>query len=258
MNVFRLIAVVFALAAVTAANAQMRIIPREQVEEAANPKHSSDSASLQFDSRHIVAEPMNEDDAPKSFSFSFRNVGDDTLRIVRLVTTCSCVTASCDAESIAPGAEAEIVAKYNPKGHPGRFDRKIFVYTRSGDAPAAMLTLSVQVENGKDLSGIWPVQIGGIRMRTSEVAFVKGRKAVERLSFINLTGRPLALGCEEAFLPDHISFRTEPEVVAEGEEGEMVITYEPSSAEERNIVKIMLKGLGLPPSRSSITVIIKD
>lgn len=258
MNVFRLIAVISALAAAAAANAQMRIIPREQVEEATNPKHSSDSAFLQFDSRHIVAEPMNEDDAPKSFAFTFRNVGNEDLSIARIVTTCSCITASCETETVPPGAESKIIARYYPKGHPGRFDRKIFVYTRSGDAPAAVLTLSVRVENGKDLSGIWPVQIGGIRMRTSEVAFVKGRKAVERLSFINLTGRPLALGCEEAFLPDHISFRTEPEVVADGEEGEMVITYEPSSAEERNIVKIMLKGLGLPPSRSSITVIIKD
>ena len=257
MNFFRLIAVVFALAAVTAANAQMRIIPREQVEEAANPKHSSDSAFLQFDSRHIVAEPMNEDDAPKSFSFLFRNVGVDTLRIVRLVTTCSCVTASCDMKSIAPGSEAKIIAKYNPKGHPGKFDRKIFVYTESSDAPAAVLTLSVQVENGKDLSGMWPIQIGGIRMRASEVEFVKGRKSVERLSFINLTGKPLVLECEDAFLPDYISFRTEPKVVADGEEGEMVIAYEPSSTEERNIVKVMLKGLGLPPSRSSIIVIIK-
>lgn len=258
MNIFRLIAVISALAAAVAANAQMRIIPREQVEEAANPKHSSDSALLRFDSRHIMAEPMNEDDAPMSFAFAFRNVGNEELSIVRLVTTCSCVTASCDTETVPPGAEAKIIARYDPKGHPGRFDRKIFVYTGSGDAPAAVLTLSVQVENGKDLSGMWPVQIGGIRMRTSEIAFLKGRKAVERLSFINLTGKPLALGCEDAFLPGYISFSTDPEVVAAGEEGEIVISYEPSSAEEKNNVKIMLKGLGLPPSRSSITVIIKD
>ena len=48
MNIFRLIAVISALAAAVAATAQVRIIAREQVEAAANPKHSSDSALLRL------------------------------------------------------------------------------------------------------------------------------------------------------------------------------------------------------------------
>ena len=118
MTLFRLIAVFFALTSFTVVSAQMRIIPREHVEAVSNPKHSSDSAYLLFVSRHMAAEPMNEDDAPESFVFPFRNIGDKELRIARLVTTCSCLTAFCNTETIAPGADAEIVVRYDPKGHP--------------------------------------------------------------------------------------------------------------------------------------------
>ena len=255
MNLYRLISLIcLSVAASSVADAQIRMIPMEKVEETANPRHSSDSADMLFETRTIVAEPMNEDDVPATFVYRFRNVGDAELKIERIVTSCSCVTAVCNTEVIKPGDMAEIRVVYDPKGHPGRFERRVYVYTQPGTAPSALLKLSVDVSQGADLSGAWPIQMGGIRLRTSEVTFARGLRAVERISFINLTGRHLALGCEDMFLPEYISFRTEPETVPEGEEGEIVMTYEPSFREDEKDVKVILKGLSLPPSRSSIRV----
>lgn len=254
MNIRRFIAVASLLAVVAAASAQIRIIPREVVEEAASPAHSADSAFMSFDTRHIAAAPMCEDDAPATFVYTFRNTGTDTLHIERLVATCSCMSVKCDSRAVAPDGIGTISVRYDPKGHPGRFERKVFVYTAGEDSPAAVLKLSVNVENGTDMSVSWPVQMGGIRMRTAETGFRKGVRAVERIIFINLTGKPLALECERMFLPEYLSFRTEPEVVEDGHEGEMVISYDPSDQEERESVKIILKGLGLPPSKSTIKV----
>lgn len=254
MNMRRFIAVVCALAVVVTASAQIRILPREVVEEAASPTHSADSASMNFDTRHITAVPMCEDDAPATFVYTFRNSGKDTLHIERIVATCSCMSVRCDDRTVAPDGVGSISVRYDPKGHPGRFERKVFVYTSGGDSPAAVLRLSVNVENGADMSVSWPVQMGGIRMRTDETGFRKGVKAVERILFINLTGKPLALDCERMFLPEYISFRTEPEVVEDGHEGEMVISYAPSAQEDRESVRIILKGLDLPPSKSTIKV----
>ena len=236
------------------ASAQMRIIPREKVENVANPRLSPDSAALNFETRHIVAEPMNEDDAPKTFVFRFTNVGRKSLKIDRLVSTCSCAAASADKMEIRSGEEASISVRYNPKGHPGKFERRVFVYTSGGSDPAAVLKLTVTVETGSDISGMWPVQMGRIRLRRSEVEFAKGTKAVEKLRFLNLSGKPLGLQCEKAFLPECLSFRTEPEVVEDGKEGEIIITYDPSLPGAREPMDIILKGLGVPPSRSTITV----
>lgn len=243
--------VVWALAAVSA-SAQMRIIPRDKVEAVSNPRLSADSATLAFETRHIVAEKMTEDEAPKTFIYRFENVGDKDVEIVRLVSTCSCATATCSVKSVAPGASAEISVKYYPKGHPGRFERKVFVYTQDGNVPAAVLRLSVDVASGSDLSTEWPIQMGGIRLRRSEVTFTQGKKAVETISFINLTGKNLKLECETMFLPECFGFSATP--VDNGAEGAITITYDPDKPGVRDNVKLILKGLGLPPSQSSITI----
>lgn len=253
---FIMVCVAVMVSAMTA-DAQLRMVSKEKLQEVANPALSADSASLSFEQKHIIAEPMNEDDAPTSFAYRFTNVGKETVTIKRLVSTCSCASAVCPVKEVAPGASAEISVTYNPKGHPGKFERKVFVYTQDGNSPAVVLRLSVEVATGADLSQEWPVQMGSIRLRRSEVAFSAGAKGVEQLRFINLSGRPLALQCEENFLPECLSFRTEPEVVEDGAEGVIVISYDPSLPGVRESMNVILKGLGLPPTKSSITVRIK-
>ena len=245
------------MVAAMTADAQLRMVSREKLQEVANPALSADSASLSFEQKHIIAEPMNEDDAPKTFVYRFTNIGKETVTIKRLVSTCSCASAVCPVKEVAPGASAEISVTYNPKGHPGKFERKIFVYTQDGNSPAVVLRLSVEVATGADLSQEWPVQMGSIRLRRSEVAFSAGAKGVEQLRFINLLGRPLVLQCEENFLPECLSFRIEQEVVEDGAEGVIVISYDPSLPGVRDSMNVILKGLGLPPTKSSITVRIK-
>ena len=256
MRTGRIILIFFLLLGVSVcAKAQMKILPREKIDNVANPRLSPDSAALKFETRHIVAEPINEDDAPPTYIFRFENVGQRTLNIDRLVSTCSCASASIDKKEVKPGERAEIAVRYNPKGHPGRFERRIFVYASGVNDPAAVLKLTVNVENGKDLSGVWPVQMGPIRLRRSSVEFVRGRKVVEKLRFINLSGKPLKLQCEKTFLPDCLDFAAD--MVEDGQEGEIVISYDPSKPGVREQMKVILKGLGLPPTKATITVNIK-
>jgi hypothetical protein len=153
---------------------------------------------------------------------------------------------------VAPGASAEISVRYYPKGHPGRFERKVFVYTQEGNDPAAVLRLSVDVAGGSDHSVQWPVQMGGIRLRQGEIRFIQGQKAVETISFINLTGKTLKLECETMFLPQCFTFSSDP--VESGAEGVIKVTYDPAKPGVRENVKLILKGLDLPPSQSSITI----
>ena len=242
------------MASAMTAAAQLRMVSKEKLEQVSDPRHSADSAFLAFDTRHIVAEPMNEDDAPKTFVYRFTNVGEHALQIKRLVSSCSCAAAVCTVKEVAPGASAEISVRYNPAGHPGRFERKVFVYTQDGNDPSAVLKLSVDVSTGADLSGEWPVQIGSIRFRRSEVTFKAGEKAVETLRFINAGDRPLTLDVDRDFLPACLSVSFDQDSVEPGEEGVIRIAFDPSMSGVRESMKVILKGLDLPPSRSTITV----
>lgn len=255
MTSFRIIPAVLAFFAMSlTVTAQMRIVPRERLQSVNYPRLSGDSASVLFDVRQIAADPMNEDDPPSVFRYGFTNVGNDPLHVRMVTTTCSCLSASCDRQTVAPGEKAYITARYNPEGHPGRFERRIFLYTQEGASPAAVLTLDVDVAAGPDLSDEYPVSMGPVRLRRGEVAFESGKKAVEKIRFMNLSGRTLALGCEELFLPDCITFETRPAEVRDGQEGELVIGYDPQKGECKRTVILMLKGLGLPPRQSAVTI----
>lgn len=236
------------------AMSQMKILPREKVESVTNPRLSADSSSFMFETRHIVAEPMTEDDGPETFVFRFRNISKESLHIDRLVTTCSCVSATVADDDVPSGTCSEIRVRYNPEGHPGKFERRIFVYADGKSDPAAVLRLTVDVGSGKDISADWPVRMGTIGLRRSGLTFVKGQKSVEKIRFINLGSKTLNLECEKAFLPDCLDFTAEPSAVTAGSEGVMVISYDPAKGGERPGVSVMLKGLGVPPSRSSIKV----
>jgi hypothetical protein len=46
-------------------------------------------------------------------------------------------------------------------------------------------------------------------------------------------------------------------MVEDGQEGEIVISYDPSKPGAREQMKVILKDLGLPPTKATITVNIK-
>ena len=236
------------------AGAQIMIVPREKLEAVHNPRLSDYAGFLDFNLTIINAPTMNEDDGIKTFTYPFTYVGKDTLDIKKIVSTCSCAAATCRDMELVPGKSSEIVVRYNPKGHPGRFERKVFVYLGEDSSPAAVLRLSVNVESGSDMSGLYPVSMGDIRLRRTEVNVCRGVKAVENCVFVNVSDRPLRLECERMLLPKCLDFKTEPEVVAPGAEGEILITYDPSRGGEKARMPVIIKGLGVPPSQSAITV----
>ncbi len=241
------------LSALTA-HAQIRIIPRDKLEAVASPGLSKDSSSLSFNTKHIAAKPMKEDDSPEIFTVEMRNVGSEVIRVHRLQTTCSCVSATLGKGTLNPGETASVILRYDPKGHLGSFDHKVFVYTQPGDEPAAVLRLTVEVESSSDLSRLYQVKMGAIALRSRDVSFSRTEKGVEVLNFVNLSGRGLKLECEEMFLPGSISFHTRPAVIESGQEGEMVISYDPSLGETKDHVSLILKNLGVPPSKSTINI----
>lgn len=234
--------------------AQIRILPKAVLDAVDSPRLSKDSSSLALSTRHIDAEPMKESDSPAAFRVEMENVGMSPVEISGIRTSCSCVTAMAGQNSLPPGGKTFLTVRYDPKGHLGRFEHKVFIYTLPGNAPSAIINLAVQVESGSDKSGLYHVQMGRIRLRTSEIMFRVGERAVETLNFINLSGRPLELECEEVFLPEYLRFETRPKVVRDGEEGTIVITYEPSGEEPMSSVPMILKDLGVSPGRSTIKI----
>lgn len=216
---------------------------------------AADSALIEFSSTHIVAEPMTQTDAPATYEYTFRNTGVRKVKISRVVSTCSCLYTYCDKEAVSPGDTAVIYARFNPKGLAGKTENKIFVYTKEGNGPAAVLKMTVNVENTMDGAGQYPISMGGINLKRNIVRFKKGVAATESIGFVNMSGRSLKFDCDRALLPDCLRFYAEP--VRPMKEGVIKISYDPSVPVNADELVILLQGLGLPPSKSSIKVIME-
>lgn len=214
-----------------------------------------DSTLLSFKTKHVEAEIMSESDSPAIFTYGFKNIGIRKVKIDRIMTSCSCAFAYCDKNVVKPGEEAQISVRFNPKDHPGKFDRKIFVYTDEGNDPAATLILSVNVENRMDVPDQYSISMGDIRLKSNVVKFRKGEAATASLSFMNVSGRSLKFDCDRALLPACLKFYAEP--VRPLKDGVIKITYDPSKGMERDEMVILLQGLGGTPSNSLIKVILE-
>lgn len=247
-----ILAVLFTFGFIPEVRAQLKLVPKDKLQKVNSPELSCDSSSLCFVTKHIVADQMSEDEAPKTFTFEFTNVGTSTIEVKHLVSTCSCVQAICADREVVPGASSEISLIYNPKGHPGKFERKVFVYTQDGDAPAAVLRLSVDVENNSEISDLYPISMGKIRLRRRVVRFQVGSDALEKIRFINVSGKNLHFDCDRIFLPECLEF--EAPSTRHLEEAEIMIRYDSTKPGARDKVVIFLNGLGLPPSQASLTV----
>ena len=75
-------------------------------------------------------------------TFVFRNVGDATLVVDRVKSTCGCTGVLLSEKSIPPGAEGTVKATFNSSRFQGKVEKKILLY--SNDPAGAPVTFTVK------------------------------------------------------------------------------------------------------------------
>lgn len=259
-----------------AGRSQIRTVPKELLDSIANPVEDVSGSLMKFDTKRIVTEEIEEDEVPV-YDYRFVNMSDKPLEIRNITTSCGCVVAKCSGDVINPGDSAAVSVTYYPKGHPGRFERRICVYTGfSGAKPAAVLYLVATVRQGNDRNYLYPHRLGQIRMKVREFTFRSDMKDVVCLDFINGGDSPVTPRVVKAMLPAYINAWCETAPVAPGEKGEICIAFDPEEFEARTSghgtpcqsgksgsgaapaearvvrVPLILEGLGASPRESTI------
>lgn len=78
--------------------------------------------------------------------FILKNDSEDTLTIKRLNTSCGCAAVNIlSTNKILPGRIARIKVTFNTKGHRGRVEQYVYVYTDSPENPVIKFTISAEV-----------------------------------------------------------------------------------------------------------------
>ena len=76
-------------------------------------------------------------DSDGSWTFTFKNVGENAIVINRVRSTCGCTVPAWPKEPIEPGSAGEITVKYNTATS-GTFLKSLFVYSTAANSPVKL------------------------------------------------------------------------------------------------------------------------
>lgn len=243
----------FIAADLSAQSERMRLL-----DSMANPRLSETGLAMKFDNPVMEVGTIAEEAAPPQFEFSWTNAGDRPVTVLKVTTSCGCAVPEFDSRPVGPGEKSSLKITYYPKGHPGTFNRKIFVYTDlSGTTPAAALSLKGNVRPADRPVWMYRYQMGSLYLKQKEIHFTEEKRTVERIVCMNAGDRPLTPGVRKELLPPFLDFRCEPETIPPAGVADLVITYDPGAAPARlvNVVPLVLTGPDVPPSQRTIRVI---
>lgn len=68
-----------------------------------------------------------------SHEFKIENLGDAPLNISRVKTSCGCTASKLSKNTLAPGESTMLKVEYDSEGRPGRFEKKITIFSDDPD-----------------------------------------------------------------------------------------------------------------------------
>jgi len=78
-----------------------------------------------------------EEDSDGTWSFVFKNLGEEAIVINRVRSTCGCTVPDWPREPIEPGASGEITVVYNTAST-GTFLKSVIVYSTAANSPVKL------------------------------------------------------------------------------------------------------------------------
>ncbi len=244
-----------ALVAARPARGQFHIVPRERLDSMAQPALAHGAQAMRFDRTRIETGAIGEDDAPKSFVFTWRNTGDKPLVITRVKTTCGCAVPTCGKRPVKPGETDSVTVTYHPKGHPGSFVRKIFIFTQLAEnAPSATLELAGEVIPSARPTYAYPHARGNLLLKQEEIRFDAAERRSESIECLNGGNDTLRVRIDTRILPPCIRAEFTPAELLPGEVGELTVRFDPAAGKAPGRIPLFLRGLGLQPGQSTVMI----
>lgn len=233
---------------------QIRILPRQLLDSVQNPV--AEPCRLQFPTEPLQMGTISEQGGEWCGVVRWQNNEPRAVVITAVKSSCGCLRADYSAEPLKRGEVGELVVHYNPKGHPGAVEQRLFVYTNlSASRPSAVVRLTGRVVADTDRSADYPYACGALLLRTLEVRYEEG--ATLRVACLNGGKTPLKIRRDRMLCPAGVELATEPEVLAPGEAGDLVVRFTEQFRPRGDTMQMLcFEGVGaLPPRKRSLKLV---
>lgn len=171
---------------------------------------------------------INEKDGIVTHEFIYKNIGDDTVSIRSIRSSCGCTTAKHNSAILQPGDSNILAVHYNPSGRPGHFEKIVSVNLSDGSHPRLTITGMV-VPTQQTIDKVFPESSGMMRFNkmTALVGDVKqGRRSTASIIGYNNSNDTLHLHFGNS-TSKNLTYYAEPSIVAPGETTAISLTFHP-------------------------------
>ena len=180
-------------------------------------------AEITFDNLNHDYGKIKEDEGPYDHNFSFTNTGDEPFKLVKVKAGWGCTTPSWSTDEIKAGEKGFITVAYKSDNRPGKFNKTIKVNT-SINSELTKLTIKGEVV---PTPGKLRNKIGLLRSSLNRINFgyiFYQEKSSETIEIENSNDSEMTVYVENC--PEYIKLKIEPEILAAGERGKIVVTFD--------------------------------
>lgn len=255
----RHIVTVLLLVAATVGVSGQTLISRSALDSLVRPMLSTKAKdALRVDSKERNIGEIG-DSAKVSVNYTLRNNHNEPITITSMRASCSCLKVCSKPATFAPGESYVLRVEFNPAGRSGTFSYDINIYT-SLDAshPTERLTFKGEIK-GSDKFSHLPYVMGSLRLSRKSVILEQVSTNVTRREHIAIANgggksvRPTARTTVAG-----LKLRCEPEELAPGTEGDIVIEYRPTKEPTTDIeTMVIMEGVEASPTERVIRITLK-
>jgi hypothetical protein len=221
------------------------------------------SAKITFTEESFDFGTINEEKGPVTHEFSFTNTGAQPVIIQGVKASCGCTTPDWTKDPVLPGKKGVVKATYNPAGRPGPFNKSITVTSNAENATVVLIIKGSVTPKPRTIEDDYPMQIGGIRLKTNHLAFIKvfnHQIKTDSVQIVNTSTENIKLTFSS--IPEHLAVKAVPAELKPNQKGNIVVTYDGNKQKEWGFVMdridIALNGKSDPNNRLSVSATIEE
>ena len=163
-------------------------------------------------------------EVPVTATFELRNKGGKKLYIRKVHTDCGCTDVKYPTDGIDGGDRFTVTLTYDAR-QLGHFNKTVGIYTNASDKPVYLRMKGVVLADYVDYSKSYPYTVGNLCVDRLDLEFEnvnKGEHPTQEIRMVN--NGTTVLSPNMMHLPDYLSAVMQPENLAPGKTGKMVVT----------------------------------
>ena len=185
-------------------------------------------ATLKFDKLEYDFGTFKEEGGKVKCRFTFKNDGEDTLKISTVKPGCGCTTAEWTKTGVLAKQSGYVDAEFDPAQRPGIFSKSLTVYSNDQNQPILSLTIKGQVlAKPRAVIDLYPMKMGNLLFESSQFNLTNAKNNEIRsdtIKFYNNWNKSIDITFKD--LSESLKAEAVPTSIKPKKEGLIIIHYD--------------------------------